>query len=204
MMRPLLLLATTNAGKLAELHALLSGKGVDLTDLIQEQIKATIPEEGADYAENALAKAVGYARLSGLWTLADDTGLEVDALGGEPGLRSARAAGDDAARRAKLLARLAALPRPWVARFRCVVALASPGGENATGRGVCEGEVIPEERGENGFGYDPIFLVAGTGKTMAELSAETKNHLGHRGGAVEDLFRRHQRGALPGAPFLLG
>jgi XTP/dITP diphosphohydrolase len=195
-----LLLATTNPGKLAELRSLLEERGVELTDLRREGVMVAIPEVGADYAENALAKAVGYARASGLWTLADDTGLEVEALGGEPGLRSARAAGDDAARRARLLSRLAAHPRPWPARFCCAVALASPDGEAATGHGICQGEIIPDERGENGFGYDPIFLVAGSGMTMAELPPHVKDQMGHRGGAVEDLLSRLRQGALPNSP----
>jgi len=196
----LLLLATTNPGKLSELRALLSRPGVDLTDLTRAGIEFSVPEEGADYAANALAKALAYAQAAGLWTLADDTGLEVDALGGAPGLRSARLAEGDAARRASLLQHLAAHPRPWIARFRCAVALASPVGETAVGHGVCEGEITPAARGDNGFGYDSLFVVAGTGKTMAELTFAEKNRLGHRAGAVEDLLSRLRRGELPNAP----
>ena len=199
-MRSPLLIATTNTGKLAELRALLSQTGVDLTDLRRLGIEISVPEEGADYGENAVAKSLAYALASGLWTLADDTGLEVDALGGAPGLRSARLAEDDAARRASLLQRLARHPRPWEARFRCAVALASPDGETAVGEGACLGEIIPVARGTNGFGYDPLFVVAGTGQTMAELPFDVKNRLGHRAGAVEDLLSRLRRGALPNAP----
>jgi len=195
-----LLLATTNPGKLAELRALLRGTGADLKDLRQMGIEIEVPEEGLNYGENAIAKSVAYARASGLWTLADDTGLEVDALGGGPGLRSARLAGDDAARRARLLQRLAHHPQPWTARFRCAVALASPDGDAAVGEGECLGEIIPIARGENGFGYDPLFVVAGTGQTMAELSFDVKNRLGHRAGAVEDLLSRLRQGALPSFP----
>src|SRR3990170_980541 len=195
-----LLIATTNPGKLAELQALLSRSGAVLTDLRQTGIDLSVPEEGGDYAENALAKALAYAQASGLWTLADDTGLEVDALGGAPGLRSARLAEDDAARRASLLERLAKHPRPWTARFRSAVVLASPTGERAFGDGICYGEIIPDARGENGFGYDPLFVVAGTGQTMAELPFEVKNRLGHRAGAVNHLLARLRRGALPTAP----
>src|SRR3990172_4829849 len=197
---PTLLLATTNPGKLSELRALLSRPGVDLTDLYRPGIEFSVPQEGADYAANAVAKALAYAQAAGLWTLADDTGLEVDALGGAPGLRSARPAEGGAARRASLLQHLAAHPRPWTARFRCAVALASPEGETATGHGVCEGEITPVARGDNGFGYDPLFVVAGTGKTMAELTFAEKNRLGHRAGAVEDLHSRLRQGELPNAP----
>ena len=171
-----------------------------MTDLGQLGIDFSVPEEGADYAANAVAKALAYARVAGLWTLADDTGLEVDALGGAPGLRSARLAEGDAARRAALLHQIAAHPRPWTARFRCAVALASPVGETVTGTGVCEGEIIPIARGENGFGYDPLFVVSGTGQTMAELNFAEKNRLGHRAGAVEDLLARLRRGDLPNSP----
>jgi len=195
-----LLLATTNPGKLAELRALLRRTGADLKDLRQVGIEIEVPEEGANYAENAVAKSIAYARASGLWTLADDTGLEVDALGGAPGLRSARLAGDDTARRAALLQQLSRHPPPWTACFRCAVALASPGGDTAVGEGECQGEIIPVARGKNGFGYDPLFVVAGTGQTMAELSFDVKNRLGHRAGAVEDLLSRLRRGALPSFP----
>ncbi len=199
-----LLLATTNPGKLTELQALIGPTGVDLTDLRQVGIEFTVPEEGADYAANAITKALTYAQAAGLWTLADDTGLEVDALGGAPGLRSARLAEGDSARRASLLRQLARHQRPWKARFRCAVALASPEGETAVGNGVCQGEITPIERGDNGFGYDPLFVVAGTGRTMAELTFAEKNRLGHRAGAVEDLLARLRHGELPNAPLSPG
>jgi XTP/dITP diphosphohydrolase len=199
-MTELLLLATTNPGKLAELRALLLGAGVPLTDLTELRLELDVAEDGASYAEIALAKAAAYASASGLWTLADDTGLEVDALGGLPGVRSARLASNDEARRLALAARLASAPRPWTARFRCAVALTSPGGASATGDGSCEGEILPEPRGEHGFGYDPVFLVAGTGRTMAELHLAEKNEVSHRARAVADLRRALRHGALPGAP----
>lgn len=183
-----LLLATTNRGKLAELLDLLARTPARLTDLAQIGLDLEVPEEGQDYGEIALFKAVAYAAASGLWTVADDTGLEVDALHGEPGVRSARLAGGDEARRAALLERLAPYPRPWTARFRCAVALATPRGDSAVALGTCEGEMIPQARGENGFGYDPIFLVAGTGYTMAELPLRQKNRLSHRAHAVEALL----------------
>lgn len=187
-LKPTVLLATTNRGKLAELKDLLARLPARLTDLTEIGLDLPVAEDGADYAEIALIKAAAYAAASGLWTIADDTGLEVDALGGAPGVRSARLAGGDFERRAALLQRLAVHPRPWTARFRCAVALAVPGGGSAVGHGTCEGEVIPEARGEHGFGYDPIFLVAGTGYTMAELPLEKKNRLSHRARAVEALL----------------
>jgi len=195
-----LLIATTNAGKLAELKALLADSALVLTDLGEVGLELDVEEDGPDYDAIARDKARRYAAASGLWAVADDTGLEVDALDGAPGVFSARQAGDDRARRAKLLERLAGVPRPWKARFRCAVALASPQGVALIGRGACEGEVISQERGQHGFGYDPIFLVAGTGRTMAELPLEEKNHLSHRARAVADLLHRLEKGELPEAP----
>lgn len=187
-----LLLATHNLGKLREMKALLRESGLQLVDLAGLRIQHMAEESGPDYATNARLKAVTYAQLSGLWTLADDSGLEVNALGGAPGLHSARLLGpghSDAERRLALLSLLQPHPRPWTARFRCVVALAPPEGEEVDlAEGVCPGEVIPEERGEHGFGYDPIFLVAGLGRTMAELSLAEKNLLSHRARAVQALL----------------
>ena len=185
---PPLLIATTNLGKLRELKILLASRGLELTDLRQVDLDLAVVEDGPDYDSIARRKATLYAAASGLWTIADDTGLEVDALGGAPGVRTARLSEDDASRRAKLLQLLAAHPRPWTARFRCSVALASPRGEVAIGRGDCEGEILPEERGDHGFGYDPIFLVAGTHYTMAELPLIEKNRLSHRARAVRALL----------------
>jgi XTP/dITP diphosphohydrolase len=183
-----LLIATTNFGKLGELKILLAGRGLELTDLRQVDLDLAVVEDGPDYDSIARRKATLYAAASGLWTIADDTGLEVDALGGAPGVRTARLSEDDASRRAKLLQLLAAHRRPWTARFRCSVALAGPRGEVAIGRGDCEGEILPEERGDHGFGYDPIFLVAGTHYTMAELPLIEKNRLSHRARAVRALL----------------
>jgi XTP/dITP diphosphohydrolase len=195
-----LLIATTNLGKLRELTSLLSGTGVELADLGQIGLDLAVSEDEGSYDAIALNKAVLYAAASGLWTLADDTGLEVDALSGAPGLRTARLSDDDRSRRSKLLELLAPHPRPWTARFRCSVALADPGGRSAIGRGTCEGEIIPQERGDHGFGYDPIFLVADAAETMAELPIEMKNRLSHRARAVQDLLTRLAGGALPNSP----
>ncbi len=186
-----LLIATNNAGKRRELQALLSDLPLELLLPAEIGIDLHPVEEGQSYAENARHKAITFARASGLLSLADDSGLEVEALGGAPGLHSARyhprPGATDAERRALLLEHLRSFPRPWLARFRAVVALAHPNGEVHLAEGICEGEIIPEERGQNGFGYDPIFLVGELGRTMAELSLEEKNRLSHRARAVQGL-----------------
>jgi XTP/dITP diphosphohydrolase len=147
-----------------------------------------VDETGQTYVQNAALKALAFAKATGMLALADDSGLEVDALGGLPGLHSARFApqpgAQDADRRAYLLERLQGNPRPWLARFRCVIAVAREAERPRFAEGVCQGEIIPEERGQNGFGYDPIFLIPDLGKTMAELSMEEKNQLSHRARAV--------------------
>ena len=173
-----LILASQNPGKQTELRALLDDLPLDL--LVPQQLGRTleIEESGADYAENALIKARAFAETFGDWTVGDDTGLEVDALDGGPGLRSARLVaegGTDEDRRNRLLALLDKKPRPWRARFVCVVALVGPQGDVKLRCGECPGEIIPVARGLGGFGYDPIFLVEGTNKTMAELTVEDKN-----------------------------
>lgn len=188
-----ILLATSNPGKLVEIQALLQDAPVELLLPEQLNINLQVEETGSTYAENAALKGIAYARACGLLTLADDSGLEVDILGGQPGLHSARYApqvgATDADRRTYLLGRLQGLPRPWTARFRCIVALVSPnqsGSEQVRfAEGICPGEVIPEERGQNGFGYDPIFLLPEVGRTMAELTMEEKNQLSHRARAVK-------------------
>jgi XTP/dITP diphosphohydrolase len=184
-----LLLASSNRGKLREMQALLSGLDLEFVLLDQAGVKAIVEETGATYAENAALKAQAYARQSGLLAIADDSGLEVDALGGLPGLHSARFAekpgASDADRRATLLLRLEGKPRPWTAHFHCTVAIASPQGELYLTDGDCFGEVIPEERGSNGFGYDPIFWMPEQQRTMAELEDVEKNRVSHRARAVE-------------------
>jgi XTP/dITP diphosphohydrolase len=187
-MTPSLLIATTNPGKLKEMQALLGSLTVTLVLPRDLGIDLDVEENGATYAENAALKARAFCSASGLITLADDSGLEVDALDGQPGLHSARylsmPGANDADRRAYLLKNLAAKPRPWQAHFHCSVALAAPGKEVQFAEGICPGEIIDEERGTNGFGYDPLFRVAGTGRTMAELSMDEKNQLSHRARAV--------------------
>lgn len=178
-----LLIATHNAGKLAELRSLLGDIPYALISLADVGIRADVEETGATLEENAALKATAYARLAGLPALADDSGLEVDALNGAPGVHSARYAGigaTDADRIAKLLANLAAHQPPWTARFRCVIAIALSDGSVETHDGACEGVIMPQPRGDNGFGYDPIFLLPQCGKTMAELSDAHKNRISHR------------------------
>jgi XTP/dITP diphosphohydrolase len=185
-----LLLGTSNPGKLRELSVLLRDLHVTLVHPKQLDLDMTVPETGKSYAENASLKARAYAQCADMWALADDTGLEVQALGGRPGLRSARIVGpggEDSDRRAALLKELAGLPRPWRAAFVCLVALAGPDGELSLARGECLGEIVPQARGAGGFGYDPLFLVDDVGRTMAELTMAEKNLTSHRARAFAAL-----------------
>ncbi|MBU4224476.1 MAG: RdgB/HAM1 family non-canonical purine NTP pyrophosphatase [Chloroflexi bacterium] len=187
---PRILLATNNPGKVREMQALLNNLEVELILPADIGLDLHVTEDGQSYAENAALKALAFARASGMTALGDDSGLEVDALGGKPGLHSHRFApwpnASDADRRAYLLQQLQGKPRPWTARFRATVAVATPGGEVRYAVGECEGEIIPDERGTDGFGYDPIFLIPALGRTMAELSMEEKNRLSHRARAIQN------------------
>lgn len=184
-----LLIATHNPGKLREYKALLADLPLILTGPGREGIELGIEETGESFRQNAVLKARAYAQASGLLTLADDSGLEVDVLGGEPGVFSSRYAGpgaDDEDRVRLLLRKLEGVP--WeerTARFRCVIALATPQGEMWTAEGSCEGIIAFEPRGEHGFGYDPVFYLPQLDKTMAQLPAEIKNHISHRARAAE-------------------
>lgn len=187
-----LLIATNNPGKVREILALLGDLPAELVLPRQLGVDLEVPETGQTYAENAALKAAAFARRSGLLTLADDSGLEVAALDGGPGLHSARFApwtgATDADRRRLLLERLAGQPRPWTARFRCVVTIIVPhpgAEERYDAEGVCPGEIIPEERGSDGFGYDPIFWLPELGRTMAEITREEKNKISHRARAIQ-------------------
>ena len=178
------MIATHNAGKLVELSDLMREVPYSLVSLSDVGIELDVEETGETLEANAVLKATTYARLAGLPTLADDSGLEVDALGGAPGVHSARYAGPDATdadRITKMLDNLAPHPQPWTARFRCVIAIVTPGGDIELHRGACEGVIISEPRGDNGFGYDPAFLFPEQGRTMAELSDAEKNAVSHRG-----------------------
>jgi XTP/dITP diphosphohydrolase len=187
-----LLLATTNQGKLAELRSLLDGLDLHLLTPADLEIQVNVQERGGNYLENAVLKAAIFAQASQTWTLADDSGLEVEALDGAPGLYSARyaphAGATDQDRRRYLVQNLEPYPRPWNAAFHSVVALVGPEGSPIVTRGICRGKVIPEERGEGGFGYDRIFQLEDSGLTMAELSLEEKNKLSHRAKAVNKMI----------------
>jgi len=238
-----LLIATNNKGKVKELQDLLKDTRIELLTPSQMNLDLDVVEDGRTYAENATKKAIAFAEASGLISLADDSGLEVDALDGAPGLYSARYGSDlllppfstkekmggeeggrlsDKDRRVYLIHNLQGKPRPWTARFHATIAVAPPTSHVTLSRspersegaakglelhdetlqslrsfrvtdtgvylteGFCEGEIVPEERGTGGFGYDPIFLLSELGKTMAELSMEEKNRLSHRARAVMD------------------
>ena len=185
---PSLLLGSENRGKLVEIRSILAGLAVKLVLPGELGFHLEVEESGQTYAENAALKAQAYQRASGLVTLADDSGLEVDTLNGEPGIHSHRFSplpqASDSDRRANLLELLHDKPRPWLARFRCVVAVAVPTGQVYFTEGECHGEIISDERGQNGFGYDPIFYIPEYGVTMAELGRGVKNQISHRARAV--------------------
>jgi len=180
------LVATQNPGKVREFGRLLAPLDVELCLPSDLGLQLEVREDGATYADNARKKALAYAGASGLLALADDSGLEVDALGGAPGVRSARyAPGRDTDRVAVLLAHLRDVP--WerrTARFRCVVVVATPAGETYSAEGVCEGRIALEPVGCKGFGYDPVFYLPEQDCTMAQLSQAEKNRISHRARAV--------------------
>jgi XTP/dITP diphosphohydrolase len=178
-----LVLATGNAGKLGEYRELLGETGLELV-----AYDTDVNEMGETYAENARLKAVSALNASGLPSLGDDSGVEVDVLGGFPGIKSARLGPNQKERTAALLTRLEGHPRPWTGRFVCTVALAAPGRDVEYFEGECRGELVPEWRGQAGFGYDPIFLVPGTGKTFGEMAPQEKRLYSHRARAVEALL----------------
>ncbi len=186
-MRQELLIVTDNPGKMREYRALLASLPVRLRFPADLGYPIKVQEDGATYAENAARKALAGMQASGLLSLADDSGLEVDALGGEPGVRSARyTPGSDADRIAALLAKLEGVP--WeqrTARFRCCIAIATPQGELYTAEGTCEGIIATAPAGTGGFGYDPIFYLTEFGCTMAQLPPEVKNRISHRARAGE-------------------
>jgi XTP/dITP diphosphohydrolase len=190
MTKPKLLIATHNQGKVREYRALLADLPLEVTYLDGEGITFEVEETGETFEANAILKAQAYAGASGLLTWADDSGLEVDALGGKPGVYSARygapATEGDEGRYRLLLGQMVGLADDMrAARFRCAVALATPEGETRIAEGTCEGRIAQVPRGNNGFGYDPIFLVADKDyqQTMAELEPAAKNSLSHRGKA---------------------
>jgi XTP/dITP diphosphohydrolase len=187
-----LLIATNNPGKISEISDLLQSLPLQLLTPNDLGIILDVDETGGTYGENARIKAVAFMKASGLASLADDTGLEVAALNGAPGLHSKRYApkpdATDADRRRLLQKNLQKYPHPWSARFICSVALALPDGRMQDVQGTCEGEIIPEERGTQGFGYDRIFYFTDLGKTMAELDMSDKNRISHRARAVNNIL----------------
>ena len=184
-----LLVATHNQGKVREYRELLADLPLEITYLDAEGITFEVEETGATFEENATLKARAYAESTGLWTWADDSGLEVDALDGAPGVRSARYAGpgaSDADRYRKLLDALTGVP--WerrTARFRCTVAVCAPDGQVRTAEGECPGIIAFGPAGQNGFGYDPVFYLPEWGCTMAQLPPELKNQISHRARAAK-------------------
>ena len=192
-----LLVGSNNRGKLREYAELLRGIHFELTTLSEQGITEEVEESGSNLQQNAIGKATAYAKLSGLTTMADDSGLEVDALGGEPGPLSRRYAGDnvsDKERNYYLLAKLRNVP--WekrTARFRAVIAIATPDGKVKTAEGVCEGIIAFDSKGTGGFGYDPIFYLPELDKRMAELSLAEKNRISHRAKAAQKARRILER-----------
>lgn len=185
-----LLIATENPGKIREMQILLGDLDVELVTPKSLGIDLKVVEDGTTYAENAAKKAIAYARASGLVSVADDSGIEVDALDGAPGLYSARYSpqpgATDADRLLYLLENLQGKPRPWTAHYHATIAIANAQGQVQFADGDCYGEIIPEQRGGNGFGYDPIFFVPALNRTMAELSMDEKNRLSHRALAIQN------------------
>jgi XTP/dITP diphosphohydrolase len=183
-----LLIATGNPGKVREYDELLDGLPITCIGPSDLGIDLDVDESGDTYEQNATLKALAFARASGRVTLADDSGLEVDALSGRPGVRSARYGGPgmgDADRWRLLLQELEGVPaEARTARFRCAIALATPAGEVRTVEGSCEGRITFEAAGDNGFGYDPVFFVLEEGRTMAQLPSKLKNQISHRGRAA--------------------
>jgi XTP/dITP diphosphohydrolase len=201
-----LLVASRNKHKLKELTALLKDLPLETVPATDIRGLSEVAEDGATIRDNAIKKAVETARVAKKLTLADDTGLEVDALKGEPGVRSARFAGEDATyheNNKKLLQRLEGVPYDKrTARFRCVVAIADGNGLCDCVEGICNGTILEAERGGGGFGYDPLFIADGQTKTFAELSPEVKNRISHRAKAMQKAWavlsrylREHSAGA---------
>jgi len=192
-----LLLATNNQAKVREYKSLLLNLPYELVTLAEQGISVVVNEVGESLEENARLKATVSAEKSQLLTLADDSGLEVDALGGEPGRLSARYAGENASDRERvsyLLARLNGVP--WekrTARFRCVIALATPDGKVEFCSGECQGFITFAPRGKHGFGYDPVFYLPELDKTMAELPPALKNQVSHRGQAARQVYQTLER-----------
>ena len=199
-----LLIATRNRGKAMEIRALLGlglQKNVEVLTLPDLPAGGDPREKGKTFAENARIKALHYAKEHNILCIADDSGLAVEALGGRPGVHSARYAGEEATDEkniALLLEELNLRPKPWNAAFLCVAAAALPGRMIAEDTGRVDGEIVSVPRGENGFGYDPVFRVKGSSKTMAELTTEEKNRISHRGQAVRRIIEELKNSGMFG------
>jgi XTP/dITP diphosphohydrolase len=195
-----LLVATANPGKLREFAAALEPAGIDVVGLEALEDREPVEETGRTFEENARLKAEAYSSRTDLPVVADDSGLEVDALDGAPGVLSARYGGADLTdpeRCSVLLRALAALPNePRTARFRCVLALARGGRTLAAFEGTAEGRILEAPRGENGFGYDPVFFHEEAGRTFAELTTAEKERLSHRGAAIRALLDAIREGSV--------
>lgn len=181
-----ILIATANRHKFQEISAILSRPGLELINMNEVPNAPKVIEDGDTFEANAIKKAVALAAFTGLWTLADDSGLEVDVLNGAPGVYSARYAGEpsnDAANNQKLISALKGNPNRR-ARFRCCIALSDPRGQARTVSGACEGRLLEELRGSQGFGYDPLFVPDGFSKTFAEIPESEKNTISHRAKAL--------------------
>ena len=194
-----ILIATTNSAKLAEYLRLLAGILLELTTPVLENVTHHPEETGSTFEENALLKARFYSRTTGLVALADDSGLEVDALGGSPGVRSARFGGPDGTdqdRNRLVLMELEGVPQAQrSARFRCVIALVWPNGRQETFDGTCEGCIASRPSGDAGFGYDPIFYYPELGKTFGEVDPDVKDRHSHRGKAARKVLQRLKEAA---------
>ena len=185
------IVATRNKGKIREIRDVLKGSYLRIYALSDFPDVPEIEEDGNSFAENALKKARFYSKVFGKLTIADDSGLEVDRLKGQPGVHSARYAGERASSREnnqKLLREIQDVPiSKRGARFRCIIAMRSPDGREAIAEGSCKGRIGLKEKGRKGFGYDPLFVLPKYGKTMAELTLEEKNRVSHRGKALRKL-----------------
>ncbi len=194
-----ILVATTNHGKKIELDAMLSDLDIEICTLADFPDAREVAEDGYTFAENARKKALGYAQQSGLWTIADDSGLQVDFLDGDPGVHSARFSGChknhgdprnliDHENIKKLLGLMEGVPQKQrTARFVCALALAKPGEVLVETFGAFEGQILTEQRGSGGFGYDPVFFVPSLDKTVAQMSSDEKNSMSHRFNALKNL-----------------
>lgn len=189
-----IIIATNNPGKVKDFQTIFEPKGIQVKSLADFPEIPEVEETGSTFEENALLKATAVAEYLGISVLADDSGLEVDALDGEPGVYSARYAGtnkNDRENYLKVLQQLENVPdEKRTARFVCVLAVVQPTGDKLTVRGTCEGTIAHQPVGENGFGYDPIFLVGEKGKTMAQLSNVEKSEISHRGNAIKQLTKK--------------